>query len=51
MITARVSLDDVVEQGFEALVKHKDLHSKIIATPRADLLSRKRRHTDETTRS
>jgi (R,R)-butanediol dehydrogenase/meso-butanediol dehydrogenase/diacetyl reductase len=47
MITARVSLDDVVEQGFEALVKHKDLHSKIIATPRADLLPRKRRQTNE----
>ncbi len=38
-ITARVALDDLVQQGFEALVKHKDQHSKIIATPRAELLS------------
>ncbi|KAK3717382.1 hypothetical protein LTR37_005771 [Vermiconidia calcicola] len=42
MITARIALEDVVELGFEALVKHKDEHSKIIATPRADLLPRKR---------
>ena len=47
MITARIALDDVVEQGFEALVNHKDLHSKIIATPRPDLLPRKRRQTNE----
>ena len=50
MITARIALDDVVEKGFEALVKHKDLHSKIIATPRADLLPRKRRQTNEAIR-
>lgn len=40
MITARVPLDDLVEKGFEALVKHKDQHSKIIATPRTELLAR-----------
>jgi hypothetical protein len=48
MITARIALEDVVEQGFEALVKHKDQHSKIIATPRADMLPRKRRNTGGT---
>jgi hypothetical protein len=47
MITARIALDDVVEQGFEALVKHKDQHSKIIATPRSELLPRKRRNTGQ----
>ena len=46
MITARIALEDLVEEGFEQLVKHKDLHSKIIATPRADLLPRKRRNTN-----
>ena len=39
MITARVPLEDLVEKGFEALVKHKDEHSKIIVSPRADLLA------------
>lgn len=39
MITARVPLDDLVAKGFEALVKHKDQHSKIIATPRTELLA------------
>lgn len=34
MITARISLDDVVEQGFEELVNNKDKHVKIVATPR-----------------
>ncbi|KAK5162757.1 uncharacterized protein LTR77_011188 [Saxophila tyrrhenica] len=48
MITARIGLEDVVEQGFEALVKHKDQHSKIIATPKAELLPRKRRNTGKT---
>ena len=48
MITARIALDDVVDQGFEALVKHKDEHSKIIATPKAELLPRKRRNTGMT---
>ena len=42
MITARIALDDLVEEGFEQLVKRKDHHSKIIATPRPDLLLRKR---------
>ena len=39
MITARVSLEDLVERGFEALVKDKDHHSKIIASPRKELLA------------
>ena len=38
MITARVGLDDLVSGGFEQLVRNKDYHSKIIATPRLDLL-------------
>ena len=42
MITARISLDDLVNEGFEQLVKNKDHHSKIIATPKLDLLPRKR---------
>lgn len=48
MITARIALDDIVEKGFEPLVKHKDLHSKIIVTPKPDLLPRKWRNTGET---
>ena len=48
MITARIALEDLVEQGFEQLVKNKDHHSKIIATPKAELLPRKRRRTNET---
>ena len=47
MITARVALEDLVEQGFEQLVKNKDHHSKIIATPKAELLPRKQRRTNE----
>ena len=38
MITARIALDDVVEQGFEQLVKSKDHHVKIIATPKRELI-------------
>lgn len=38
MITARISLDDLVEHGLEELVKHKDKYSKIIVTPRRELL-------------
>lgn len=41
MITARVALNDIVPEGFEQLVKNKDQHSKIIITPRAELLLRK----------
>lgn len=39
MITARISLDDLVEKGFEELVKNMDQHVKIVATPRRELLS------------
>jgi (R,R)-butanediol dehydrogenase/meso-butanediol dehydrogenase/diacetyl reductase len=35
MITARVSLDDVVADGFEELIRNKDQHIKIIVTPGA----------------
>ena len=48
MITSRIALDDVVEQGFDQLVQFKDKHSKIIATPKPELLPRKRRNTGAT---
>ena len=38
MVTARIGLEDVPEKGFEALVKNKDAHVKILATPRKELL-------------
>lgn len=39
MVTARIALEDVKEMGFEQLVRHKDEHVKILATPRRDLLA------------
>lgn len=38
MITARISLDDIVGKGFEELIHKKDKHVKIVATPRRDLM-------------
>jgi len=38
MVTARIALEDVKERGFEQLVKHKDEHIKILATPKKGLL-------------
>jgi threonine dehydrogenase-like Zn-dependent dehydrogenase len=38
MVTSRIALEDIVEQGFEALVKEKDKHIKILVTPRKELL-------------
>jgi threonine dehydrogenase-like Zn-dependent dehydrogenase len=38
MVTARILLEDVKECGFEQLVRNKDEHVKILATPRRELL-------------
>ena len=38
MVTRRIALDDTVEKGFEALIKSKDEHIKILVTPRKELL-------------
>jgi (R,R)-butanediol dehydrogenase/meso-butanediol dehydrogenase/diacetyl reductase len=34
MVTARITLDDVVSRGFEELIHHKDDHIKIMVTPK-----------------
>jgi threonine dehydrogenase-like Zn-dependent dehydrogenase len=39
MVTARISIEDVKEKGFEQLIKNKDQHVKILATPRKELLA------------
>ncbi|KAK5124856.1 hypothetical protein LTR85_001046 [Meristemomyces frigidus] len=39
MVTARIALEDVQEKGFEQLVKHRDEHVKILATPKRELLA------------
>lgn len=39
MVTARIALDDLKEKGFDQLIKNKDEHIKILATPRMELLS------------
>jgi (R,R)-butanediol dehydrogenase/meso-butanediol dehydrogenase/diacetyl reductase len=39
LVTARIALDDVVEKGFEELVNNKDVHVKILVTPKKELLS------------
>jgi len=38
LVTARIALEDVVEQGFEELVNNKDDHVKILVTPKKSLL-------------
>lgn len=38
MITARIGLEDLVAKGFEELVERRERHSKIIVTPRRELL-------------
>lgn len=35
MVTARVLLDDVVDQAFEELLTNKDGHLKIMVTPKS----------------
>jgi hypothetical protein len=39
MVTGRISIEDIKEKGFEQLVKNKDQHVKILATPRRELLA------------
>jgi threonine dehydrogenase-like Zn-dependent dehydrogenase len=34
MVTSRISLDDIVEKGFENLVERKDEHIKIMVSPK-----------------
>ena len=34
MVTARITLDDVVSKGFEELINNKDGHIKIMVTPK-----------------
>lgn len=34
MVTSRISLEDVVEKGFEELVNRKDHHIKILISPK-----------------
>lgn len=38
MVTARISVEDIVAKGFEELVNNKDQHIKIMVTPRKDLV-------------
>lgn len=33
MVTRRVALEEVVQQGFEELINNKDKHVKILITP------------------
>lgn len=39
MITARISLEDVVEKGFEALARPDNSHVKILVTPKKSYLA------------
>lgn len=39
MVTGRISLEDVQDKGFEQLVKHKDNQTKILVTPKRELVS------------
>ncbi|CZT17987.1 related to threonine dehydrogenase and related Zn-dependent dehydrogenases [Ramularia collo-cygni] len=38
MITSRILVEDLAEKGFEELIHKKDLHVKIVATPKKTLL-------------
>jgi hypothetical protein len=38
MVTSRIKLEDVAQQGFEELVNNKDYHIKILVTPKSELL-------------
>ncbi|KAK0254980.1 hypothetical protein LTR91_011596 [Friedmanniomyces endolithicus] len=38
MVTSRIAIEDIKEKGFEQLVKNKDAHIKILATPKRELL-------------
>ena len=39
MVTSRIRLEDVTQQGFEELVQNKDYHIKILVTPKPELLA------------
>ena len=39
MITSRIALEDVKSKGFEELMTNRDLHCKIVATPKPELLA------------
>ncbi|KAK5701764.1 hypothetical protein LTR97_004582 [Elasticomyces elasticus] len=39
MVTSRIAIEDIKEKGFEQLVKNKDKHVKILATPKKELLA------------
>ena len=36
MITSCITLEDIVEKGFEKLVSRRDQHIKILVTPRVE---------------
>ena len=38
MVTGRIALEDVIEKGFEEIIKNKDFHVKILVTPKLDNL-------------
>ncbi|KAK0884512.1 hypothetical protein LTR87_001855 [Friedmanniomyces endolithicus] len=40
MVTSRIAIEDIKEKGFEQLVKNKDEHIKILATPKRELLEK-----------
>ncbi|KAK1823866.1 hypothetical protein LTR12_001608 [Friedmanniomyces endolithicus] len=40
MVTSRIAIEDIQEKGFEQLVKNKDEHIKILATPKRELLGK-----------
>ncbi len=40
MVTSRIAIEDIKEKGFEQLVKNKDEHIKILATPKRELLGK-----------
>lgn len=39
MVTGRISVEDIVEKGFNELVNNKDKHIKIMVTPKKSLLA------------
>lgn len=36
MITSRITLDEVVDKGFKALLEHRDEHCKILVDVQAE---------------
>jgi (R,R)-butanediol dehydrogenase/meso-butanediol dehydrogenase/diacetyl reductase len=37
LITGRIGLDDIVNDGFEALIRHKEAHVKILVSPQREV--------------